>query len=272
MVIRIVRSSLLVILVVAGGVIITTAQEPIETGDVPILIPEVIATYPHSPEAYTQGLLLYEGEFYESTGRYGSSSVRRVDPETGEVLQITRLRDDIFGEGLARIDDLLYQITWREQVAIVFDRETLEPVEIFEYEGEGWGLCYDGDVLWMSNGSDTIVSRDPETFAIIDEIPITLADEPIDNLNELECVGDTIYSNVWMTDLIVQIDKTTGDVITVIDAYNLWTPEEHEAILAADSGAVLNGIAYDAENEVFFITGKLWDTMFEVRFVEPDTE
>ena len=237
--------------------------DPIE-----VLVPEVLNVYPHDSESYTQGLLLHDGVFYESAGLHGKSqsSLRRVDPTTGEVLQRLDIPEEYFGEGLALVDDRLIQLTWKGQTAFVYDLATFEQVGTFNYEGEGWGLCYDGDALYMSDGSPIITVRDPETFEPTARILVTFQDQLVKRLNELECVGDAIYANVWLTPYIVRIDKATGVIDGVIDAAGLLTPEEVEQ-LDGDNDAVLNGIAYDPENDVFYITGKLWPHVFEVRFV-----
>lgn len=247
------------------GVVSASAQAPTEEVEVIIYEPEILEVYPHDASAYTQGLLLHEGYFYESTGLRGQSTLRKVEPETGEVLQQIPIDDIYFAEGLALVEDQLIQITWQEQVAFVYDLETFELVDTFEYEGEGWGLCYDGEVLYMSDGSSNLFVRDAETFELVSELPVTLFDSPISDINELECVGDYIYANVWQQDVLIQIDKTTGAIIGVVDASMLLTPEEYAA---QPRGGVLNGIAYDEENDVFYITGKLWPKLFEVRFVE----
>ncbi len=267
------------------GLVIVTAQEetpePIgipenpDIYDVEILVPEVIAVYPHDPDSYTQGLLLYEdGVFYESDGGsapYGrQSSLRRVDLETGEVLQQVDINEDIFAEGLALVDDRLIQLTWRAQAAVVFDRETFEPIEIFEYFGEGWGLCYDGVALYMSNGSANITVRDPQTFDPIRTFEVTVFDVPVEDLNELECVDGHVYANVWRTDTIVRIDMQTGIVDGVIDGSVLLSDEERASRLSNESDAVLNGIAYNPETGNFYLTGKLWPDLFEVRLVPRD--
>lgn len=245
-----------------------TPESDDDTVEVEYLVPQVLNRYPHDTSAFTQGLLLYDGLFYESTGLYGESTLRLVEPETGEVLERLDLIPEVFGEGLALVDETtLIQLTWRAGVAIVFDRERFEPTGLFEYEGEGWGLCYDGEVLYMSDGSDIITIRDPQTFEVLDTFPVTLEGEQVFNINELECVDDVIYANLWMTDNIVRIDKASGVVNAVIDASGLLTDEERADL---DSSAVLNGIAYNAEDDTFFITGKLWADMFEVVFVAPD--
>ncbi len=223
--------------------------------------PELLTTRPHDPTAFTQGLILYNGSLYESTGLYGQSSLREVDPATGTVIRQIPLAELYFAEGLERVEDRLIQITWQEQIAFVYDIATFTQIKTFTYEGEGWGLCYDGTALYMSNGSDQLTVRDPDTFVVRQTIPVTLDGQPVVRLNELECVGSTIFANIWQTDTIVQIDKVTGQVVASIQADGLLTPEE---AAAAD---VLNGIVYLPATDTFLITGKLWPAMFEVRFV-----
>ena len=222
--------------------------------------PEVITFYPHDTDAFTQGLLLHEGEFYESTGLYGFSSLRRVNPITGVVLQQADLDPALFGEGLARVGDRLIQITFQENIANVYDIDTFQRLDSFVYGGQGWGLCYDGDRLVMTNGSSNLFFRDPDTFAVLGQIQVTIDGSPIANLNELACIGNLVYANVWLTDTILRIDPATGVVLTEIDAQGLLTPEE------ASQANVLNGIAFDPATEHFFLTGKLWPKVFEVSF------
>lgn len=226
---------------------------------------QVFSSRPHDPAAFTQGLLIHNGFFYESTGLYGQSSLRKVDMQTGAVLQQVALAPEFFAEGLALVDGRLIQLTWREQIAFVYDLETFEPVGAFSYEGEGWGLCYDAelDALYMSNGSHILAVRDPQTFAVLHQIEVWLDGVPVRSLNELECVDDSIYANIWFSDQIVRIDKYSGQVTAIIQADDLLTPEER---LAAGQAGVLNGIAYDPQSERFFITGKLWPSVFEVAF------
>jgi glutamine cyclotransferase len=227
------------------------------------LVPQVLSTRPHDPRAFTQGLVLHGGLLYESTGLYGESTLREVDPWTGEVYRRLDLPPNLFAEGLARVDDRLIQLTWVEGVAIEYDLATFERQQQAQYSGEGWGLCYDGEKLVMTDGSDQLFFRDPTTFEVIGQVGVRRDTVPQRRLNELECVGDSVYANVWQTDEIVRIDPRTGRVLAVIDASLLFPAEERRA-RAAD---VLNGIAYDPASETFLITGKLWPTIFEVRFV-----
>lgn len=254
-----------------------SAQEPTRTPrptatlkplGVELLKAEVLNTIPHDTDSYTQGLLLHDGWLYESAGEWGKSDLRRVDPATGDVLQMVDLPvenlDQYFAEGLALVGDRLIQITWQNGVAFVYDRETFEKVDEFTYSGEGWGLCYDGQSLYMSDGSANLFRRDPDTFDLLETIPVTYEGAPVKNLNELECVDGSVYANIWFSEYIVRIDKATGVVTAAIDATGLLTPEERAAL---PEQGVLNGIAYDAERSIFYITGKLWPKMFEVRFV-----
>lgn len=227
-------------------------------------VPEVLETYPHDPSAFTQGLLLSDGHFYESTGIYGQSTLREVVPETGEVLREVALPAEYFAEGLTLVDDRLIQITWQEGTAFVYDLDTFEQTDTFAYEGEGWGLCFDGEQIVMSDGSPTLTLRDPETFEATGTIEVKLNGQGVEELNELECVDGFVYANIWQSDTIVKIAED-GRVVEEIDARGLL-PEAEQAQLVPD--AVLNGIAYDAEAKTFFLTGKLWPKLFEVRFSE----
>ena len=219
---------------------------------------EVISVHPHDELAYTQGLLLVEGMLYESTGLYGRSSLREVDPQTGEVIRQVALPSSYFGEGLARVNDRLIQLTYHAETAFVYDLETFEVVDSYEYEGEGWGLCHDGVELVMSNGSATLTFRDPETFEALHTVNVRNNGVPVPFLNELECVGESVYANIYRSDRIVKIEKGSGRVSAVFDASGLLTPEEQ-----ADAD-VLNGIAYVPQSGTFLITGKLWPKLFEV--------
>ncbi len=239
-----------------------------QTQEIERLIPEVLNVYPHDDSAFTQGLLWHDGNLYESTGLYGESTLRRVDIESGVPLESLSIDEAYFAEGLELVGDKLIQLTWQAGMAFVYDVASFDLVEIIEYEGEGWGLCYDGRYLFMSDGSPYLSLRDAETFDLIVRAAVTYQGTTVPHqlLNELECVGDDIYANAWNTDLIFRIDKWTGDVTAVIDASALMTDAE-KADLAA--GAVLNGIAWNPESETFFITGKKWHKLFEVTFVSP---
>ena len=232
------------------------------TGGPAELRPEILAHYPHDSQAYTQGLLWWDGHLYESTGRYGQSSLRKVELETGRVVQEKKLPADLFGEGLERIDDELVQLTWHENVAVVYRLSTFEKVREFEYRGEGWGLCRLGNRLFMSNGSETLTVRDSKTFLVTARLRVTLNGKAVDSLNELECAKGSVWANVWTTDTILRVDPESGVVTATVDASDL-DPDRPQ-----NGEAVLNGIAYRPETDTFLITGKLWPRIFEVRFVD----
>ncbi|HEY0511109.1 MAG TPA: glutaminyl-peptide cyclotransferase [Thermoanaerobaculia bacterium] len=226
---------------------------------------KVLSVRPHDPAAFTQGLLLENGSLYESTGQYGQSSLREVDPRTGAVKRQVSVPPQYFAEGLTLVGERLIQLTWQERKALVYNRADFKPAGEFRYEGDGWGLCWDGVRLVMSDGSDHLTFRDPKTFAVLGTVKVTVAGQPAYQLNELECVdgpgGKVIYANVWQTDDILRIDPKDGRVTAVIDAAGLLTREER---LKTD---VLNGIAWDPATQTFLITGKLWPKMFQVKFV-----
>ena len=221
---------------------------------------EVRRTVPHDPGAYTQGLLIHDGAFLESTGQYGSSDLRQVDIATGRVLRSHALSEDHFGEGIAVVGERVIQLTWKAGLAFVYDIETFALLETFEYDGEGWGLCYDGASLFMSDGSSTLFRRDPATFEVLEEIRVTRDGFSARDINELECVGEHLYANVYMTNEIVRIDKVTGEITGELDALSLALSSNRPS----DAGAVFNGIAWDEAAGTFYVTGKLWPQMFEI--------
>ena len=231
-----------------------------EASAVPELGYEVLRTLPHDPGAYTQGLVIHDGTFLESTGQYGESQLRQVDIATGEVRRSHVLSDEHFGEGIAVVGDRVIQLTWKVGLAFVYDIDTFAPVDTLEYEGEGWGLCYDGESLFLSDGSGTLQRRDPATFAVLEEIRVTRDGFSTRNLNELECVGDDIYANVYMENRIVRIDKRTGEITGELDALGLALASNRPA----DPGAVFNGIAHDPGTGTFYVTGKHWPEVFEI--------
>jgi glutamine cyclotransferase len=222
---------------------------------------KVLSTRPHDPDAFTQGLVLDGDTMYESTGLNGKSSLREVDPRSGKVKRKLDVPSEYFAEGLALVDDRLIQLTWQEEKAFVYNRADFKKVGEFRYDGEGWGLCWDGARLVMSDGSDRLTFRDPKTFAVQSILNVTLAGTPVKELNELECVDGMVYANVWRKQDILRIDPKDGRVTAVIDASGLLTPEERQK---AD---VLNGIAWNPKTKTFLITGKLWPKMFEVQLV-----
>lgn len=242
----------------------TASGEASIQDDVQQLVVEILESFPHDPTAFTQGLELYDGVFLESTGLYGESELRRVDPATGAVLLNTPIDAAFFAEGLTRVDNQVIQLTWRENTAFYWDATTLERTKEVAYEGEGWGLCYDGTQLIMTDGTPTLIFRDPVSFAETGRIPVTLNGQDVFNLNEVECVQGDVWANIWQTELIVRIDPISGNVTGVVDAAALEGPAEPQ-------GAVLNGIAWDQSTQSFYVTGKLWPTMYRVNFVPAPT-
>jgi len=224
----------------------------------------ILRTYPHDPEAYTQGLVFQDGVLFESTGRRGTSSLRKVELKTGEVLSIHELPEEYFGEGLALVGSELIQLTWQSGLAFVYDSETLGLRRTMEYTGEGWGLCFDGESLFMSNGSGKLQRRNPETFEVREEIRVTKDGFSVSRLNELECVGNEILANVYQTNQILRIDKLTGRVTAEIDGYELSVASRR----SPDPEAVFNGIAFDPATGHFFVTGKLWPDLFEIEILD----
>lgn len=230
---------------------------------------EVLETYDHDPGSFTQGLQLAEHSeygqvLYESAGLYGESDVRITDPATGEVLLSQDLPAEDFAEGLTLTDDAIWQITWQENRAYKRDPETLDVIETVEYEGEGWGICYDGERLIMSDGTDKLTFRDPATFEATGTVSVEdQSGNPVFSINELECSDGLVWANIWQTDDIVAIDPETGSIEAQVNAAGLL-PEEDSA--GAD---VLNGIAAAEEEGTFYLTGKLWPKLFLVRFEWP---
>ena len=221
---------------------------------------QVVNSYPHDRQAFTQGLVFYKGELYESTGLNGQSTVRRVELVTGKVLQRIDLPSQYFGEGLALLNDQLFQLTWQNNTGFVYDRATLKQLRTFEYPMQGWGITHDGQRLMISDGTATIRFYDPTTLTETGQIQVTQAGRPIVMLNELEYVGGEIYANIWQTNLIARIEPTTGHVVGWIDLSGLLKPEDMQQPVD-----VLNGIAYDAEADRLFVTGKLWPKLFEIK-------
>lgn len=232
------------------------------------LVPVVVSKMPHDLPAFTQGLAIEGDQLYESTGLYGQSGLRVMDILTGKILRKMSLDPRLFAEGIAVFPTGIVQITWQEQQALVYDRKAWKLHQVLFYAGEGWGLCRDGNEVWMSNGTSRLIRRDLSTFSPTKKLEVRLQGAPLESLNDLECVGNYLYANVWQKNWIVRIDKLTGEVNGIIDASALLSPSEKERLQMED---VLNGIAYRSKTNTFFLTGKGWPWIFEVRFV-PLTE
>lgn len=243
----------LILVLLAGSYSTAFAQ-------VPRVTPVVHEVYPHDPQAFTQGLLFWQGRLFESTGQRGQSTLRRVELSTGAVERQVNLDPSEFGEGLARVEDKLVQLTWTAGKAHIYALDSFAQLGTHEYSGQGWGLCFDGRRLIMSDGSSSLFFRDPQTFDVLDSIRVLSAGRAVNRLNELECVDGFVYANVWQTDEIVKIDAASGQVVVTIEAGGLLTPAE------ARRADVLNGIAHVPATGRFYITGKLWPKLFEVTF------
>jgi glutaminyl-peptide cyclotransferase len=222
----------------------------------------VVNVYPHDPKAYTQGLIYRDGFLFESTGLNGQSSLRKVKLETGQVLQQHRLENTYFAEGLTELNGQLFQLTWRSNLAFVYDVKSFALQRTFNYSGEGWGLTQNQKELILSDGSPFLRFHDPKTFRETRRVQVTDAGAPVDQLNELELVRGEIYANVWHTDRVARIAPQTGQVMGWIDLRGLLSP-----MYRLDAEAVLNGIAYDASRNRLFVTGKLWPQLFEIEVV-----
>jgi glutaminyl-peptide cyclotransferase len=222
----------------------------------------VVRTYPHDASAFTQGLIYRDGFLFESTGRYGQSTLRKVKLETGEVVQQHRLDGAHFGEGLAEWNSQLVQLTWRSNIAFVYDLASFAPLRTLVYSGEGWGLTPGREGFILSDGTEHLRFLQPDTFREIRLVAVTDEGAPVRNLNELEYVGGEVYANVWHTDRIARISPQSGRVVGWIDLRGLMSTG-----YLLDPEAVLNGIAYDAASHRLFVTGKLWPRLFEIEVV-----
>ena len=222
---------------------------------------EVVNVYPHDQQAYCQGLAYADGTLYEGTGKYGESTLRKVDLETGKVLQQVPLNHRLFGEGITIWKDRIVQLTWMSRVGIVYDKESFSEVRRFAVSGQGWGLTHDGRHLIMSDGTATLRFLDPQDYRVVRQLTVRSQGRRVANLNELEYVDGAILANVWRRDEIVRISPHTGDVTARMELGGLLSRTQR-----LDPDAVLNGIAYDEENERLFVTGKNWPKLFEIRF------
>jgi glutamine cyclotransferase len=225
--------------------------------DIPIYTYKVIKAYPHDNEAFTQGLVFENGYFYEGTGQYGSSSLRKVELETGNVVQIHRLPLQFFGEGITIYENRIIQLTWQSRLGFIYDKHSFRVLRKFRYPTEGWGITHDGKQLIMSDGTSTLYFLDPETLTQVGTLQVLDAHGPVTNINELEYIKGEIYANVWKKNRIARISPKTGIVVGWIELGGLckWN-------------GVLNGIAYDSEHGRLFVTGKLWPYIYEIKLIE----
>jgi glutaminyl-peptide cyclotransferase len=219
-----------------------------------------VRTYPHDPGAFTQGLIFENGHLYESTGLYGHSSLREVDLQTGRILREYDLPVGYFGEGLTDWGNDLVQVTWTSQIGFIYDRRTFRLLRSFRYSGEGWGLTQDGRNLILSDGTSTLRFLDPRSFRQVRTVTVTDLGMPVTRIDELEYIHGEIYANIWLSNRIARISPNSGRVLGWIDLTGIIPSAELRG-----TGSVLNGIAWDADGNRIFVTGKLWPKLFEIR-------
>lgn len=232
------------------------------TQTIPTFTYKIINIYPHDSEAFTQGLIYSNGYLYEGTGQRGQTTLRKVDLKTGTVLQFHELSNEYFGEGITIFEDRIIQLTWQSNTGFYYDRESFMLIEKFYYATEGWGITHDGERLIMSDGTATLHFLTPHTFEETGQVEVTDTEGPVKGLNELEYVKGEIFANVWPGDRIVRISPDTGDVTGWIDLSGLLGYYQKNQQID-----VLNGIAYDSENDRLFVTGKYWPKLFEIRLI-----
>ncbi|AFL74550.1 glutamine cyclotransferase [Thiocystis violascens DSM 198] len=237
----------------AGGPPATTA---------PVFGYRVVASFPHDPAAFTQGLVVVDGQLFEGTGNYGASTLRRVDLATGRVERETRLAPELFGEGIAQWHGWLVQLTWREGLGLIRDRDSLETRETFRYQGEGWGLTQDGRHWIMSDGTAELRFLDPESRRVVRRLTVRDGARSIRFLNELEYIAGEVWANVWHQDYLVRIDPDSGAVTGYLDLSGLYPESERPS-----REAVLNGIAHDAATDRLYVTGKYWPRLYQIEVV-----
>ena len=231
-------------------------------GQVPRYGYDILNIYPHNINSFTQGLVYREGFLFEGTGKNGQSSLSKINLENGEVLQSKNMSQRYFGEGIEIVDEKIYQLTWQSHLVFVYDKTTFESIESHYNATQGWGLAYDGSHLILSDGTATLQFMDPETFAPVRKVEVQLEGNAISQLNELEYINGEVWANVWQTDLILRIDPENGEVNSIVDLTGLSAQTQ-----LGSSEAVLNGIAWDAEDERLFVTGKHWANLFEIELL-----
>jgi glutaminyl-peptide cyclotransferase len=250
-------------LVTASGLSLSFSQGARSAPAVPTIRPQVVAIHPHDETAFTQGLVVHDGELVESTGLYGGSTIRALDPRTGRVRTRAFLSPDVFGEGVTIFNDAIYVLSWRERTCFVYGLDFIARGQRV-YDGEGWGLTHDDANLIMSDGTSVLRFVDPKTFKTVRTLAVTESGKPVLNLNELELIHGRIWANVWLTDRIVQIDPASGEVVAVVDLSSLDSRADKN-----DRDAVTNGIAFDEANDRIYVTGKRWPRLFEIRVPAP---
>ena len=250
-------------ILLAGVIACVNSSAARQAGDsLPVYSYEVVNSWPHDEDAYTQGLVFHDGALFESTGLRGSSSLRRVELKTGKVKKKVELSRAYFAEGITIFQDKIFQVTWQEQKGFIYDLKKFKQAGEFTYEGQGWGLTHDNHFLILSDGTNRIRFLDPVTFQVQRTISVYDNGQPLTEINELEYIKGEIYANIWRSDRIVRIDPTTGKINAWVDMTGL-----HHVGDGSDSENCLNGIAYDPETDRLFVTGKRWPKVFEIRLV-----
>jgi glutamine cyclotransferase len=230
---------------------------------IPTIQYEIIDIYPHDSKAFTQGLVWKDGFLYEGTGLYGSSSLRKTDFKNGRILKQYNLPEDFFGEGITIFKDRIYQLTWKEQTGFIYDLDTFQLLEIFSYEHEGWGITHDGKYLIISDGTSVLSFIDPLTMEEIRQVEVHEKQRLVDRINELEYIQGKIFANIWQTDKIAIINPESGEILSWLDLSSIKNLLDSNQKID-----VLNGIAYDSNNNELFITGKLWPKMFKIKIID----
>ena len=258
--------TLLIIGISITAIIWTTSNNTTQTTTyhgVPVYNYKIIQTHPHDSEAFTQGLTFdNKGNLIESTGLNGASSLRRVNLIDGKILQQINLSDEYFGEGMTIVDNKIIQITWQNKIGFIYNTETFEQINTFNYNTEGWGLTYDGNNLIMSDGTANLYFIDTNTYQTTNTINVHDKEGPVENLNELEYINNTIYANIWHSTKIAIINPTTGQIQAYIELEEITQPHTTK-----NPEAVLNGIAYNTQTNQLYITGKLWPNIYEITII-----
>ncbi len=245
--------------IIFTSIIIISNSNIISAVDASSLAPRIVEISDHDPNAFTQGLEIIDGKLFESTGLYGFSSLREVNISSGEIIRQISFEDDIFAEGITALNNSIVMLTWKENVALIIDIDTFEIIGNYTYSGEGWGLCNNGNSFVMSNGSSELAFRSFENFDLMSSLIVREGNHPISNINELECVGDSVFANVWGEDRIIKINMSSGLVEMSIHFDSI-------EFIQNNSNSILNGIAYSVTEDAFWITGKNWEKMYLTQF------
>ena len=253
--------SLLIFLFIGCNNSTETRPTPTDKSFVPVSTPSIVSTLPHDTSFFTEGLEFYNNSLLESTGLPGKSKLSQYDPSTGKILKQIKLEDKYFGEGITVLHDTLYQLTWQEHVAFLYDVKTFKKIKEIPFKADGWGLTNDGTYVIASSGASSLFYYEPGTLKLVKEVKVSENGSAVPNINELEYVDGYVYANQWQYDYIVKIDPSNGNVIAKYDLGGL-----HDSVKGISQDAVLNGIAYNHTTKKFYITGKNWPQMFEIQF------